>query len=578
MAPNVGVFSVELERRGKLIVRPGDYVATGGEASIYRANNTVLKVYTDPQKMAREHIADKVKALAKLAHPFITVPEGVIYDGKGQAVGIYMPFVDGNPLCMVFTNAYRQRECFGDNEAKVLAERMRDATLYTHDRDVTMVDANEMNWIVSRPSGGGPRPHAIDVDSWAMPPWGATVIMPSIRDWHTKGFTTHSDWFAWGVVTFQVFTGIHPYRGTLDGFKPGELEARMKANASVFAPGVRLNRAVRDFKNIPAALFSWYVDTFQYGRREVPPSPFDAASGIAPNARIARMVVKGSGTLVFEKLLEFQGYPITRIWPCGAVGTENGVIYDFATRQRLHRLQSSNGEVIRCDSGWLLADWVQGKPLYTFVDARSRKSQTLELTLRGHRYFRHENRLFLVTESELVEIKLMYLGKPLLAVGKRTAILTPQATMWFDGVGVEDALGAKFIVLPFGEDSLNSFRVKELDGLHVVSAKAGARFAMFIALDSKGGYHKIELTLSKEYASYSAWLGNTDSPELNVAILPRGVCATIVNDGELTVFVPSNGQVNRINDKQIATDMALANWNDTVVYVQNGAVWSLRMK
>jgi hypothetical protein len=68
------------------------------------------------------------------------------------------------------------------------------------------------------------------------------------------------------------------------------------------------------------------------------------------------------------------------------------------------------------------------------------------------------------------------------------------------------------------------------------------------------------------------------NPELNLAILPKGVCATIVKDGELDIFVPANGQLVRIDDGQIGADMFLSNWGDKVVYIQNGAVWSLRMK
>ena len=69
-----------------------------------------------------------------------------------------------------------------------------------------------------------------------------------------------------------------------------------------------------------------------------------------------------------------------------------------------------------------------------------------------------------------------------------------------------------------------------------------------------------------------------DGPELNLAILPKGVCATIMKDGELDVFVPGSGNVNRAEDDQVATDMLLSNWGDRVVYVQDGELWAVRMK
>ena len=51
-----------------------------------------------------------------------------------------------------------------------------------------------------------------------------------------------------------------------------------------------------------------------------------------------------------------------------------------------------------------------------------------------------------------------------------------------------------------------------------------------------------------------------------------------MKDGELDIFVPTNGQVTKINDSQITTDMFLGNWGDKVIYIQNGEVWALQMK
>ena len=72
--------------------------------------------------------------------------------------------------------------------------------------------------------------------------------------------------------------------------------------------------------------------------------------------------------------------------------------------------------------------------------------------------------------------------------------------------------------------------------------------------------------------------GKTDSPDLNVAILPKGVCTTIVDDGKMNIFVPTSGTLREVEDTHISTDMLLANWDDRVVYIHDGAIWSVRMK
>lgn len=578
MAPRTGTFTVELEGRGPLTLRQSDYVATGGEGSVYRANNTIIKLYTDLAKMQRDGMHEKLQLLSKIRHAYIVAPQGLVLDGT-KPIGYHMPFVEGEPHARVFTTSFRQREKFGDNEANKLVDRQREAVRVAHSFKAVLVDANELNWLTFLKSNNGPEPRAIDVDSWAIGRWPATVIMPSIRDWHAKAFNEASDWFAWGIVTFQIYTGIHPYKGRLDGYKPSDIEARMKANASVFTPGVGLNNAVRDFSCIPTPLREWYEATFQKGERTVPPSPFDkGVAHVATAARVHRTVTSATGSLVFDRLFADARDPVIRVFPCGVALLDSGLLYDLGSKRQIGKLEDSDGEVIAVTNGWVTARMNNGQPTFTFIDDRTLVETKLQSALHGLRIVRYENRLFIVTEQELVEMVLMQAGRPLIAVKQRTGILQPKATRWFDGVGIQEAFGAVFLVTPFGDASCMSVRTRELDGLVPVSAKAGNRFVAVVAVDKQGQYHKFEFSFSRDYSSYTLWRGTTDDPDLNVAILPKGVCATVVRDGELFIFIPTNGATKPVSDKQVTTTMSLSNWADTVVYIEQGAVWSVRIK
>lgn len=577
MSPRTGNFTVELEGRGALIIRPSDHIATGGEASVYRAHGTSVKIYTDTEKMRRDGMIDKVKLLKPLRSKFVMAPEGIVFDSNGKPIGLYMPFAEGEALPRIFTSAYWQREGFEIAQANTLVDRMRDTVRFAHDHKAVMVDPNELNWVISLARKKDPEPRAIDVDSWAIGRFGPKAIMLSIKDWHAKGFNDQTDWFAWGIVTFQIFTGIHPYRGTLDGYTQKDLEKRMKDNASVFAKGVRLNNAVRDFSTIPVPLFEWYKATFEKNERTIPPSPFDKGiAAVAPAARIHKTVTTASGALIFDKLFEKVGDAVLRTWPCGVVQTASGTLVEIRTKHVIGKL-GSQGEVVKVDGGWLLAD-PQSSPAYTFVDERTRQEQALSFSLKGLSLFRYENRLFLVTESELVELKFMGGGNPLVVIGPRTQILQPRATKWFDGIGVQKAFDATFMVLPFGDAACITVRAKELDHETPIIARAGSRFASVITLDKKGTYHKHEFIFDKDYRAYQHWQDVVDSPELNLAILPHGVTAMILDDGELVIFVPSNGKIHKVKDRMIEADMVLTNWEEKVVYVKDGALWSVKMK
>ncbi len=573
-----GTLQVELEGRGPLTLRSSNYVATGGEGSVYRASDTMIKLYSDAQKMRRDGMADKIRLLSGIKHPYIVAPKGLVISDRGDPIGFYMPFADGEPLPRVFTSAFWQRESFTSSHALILVDRMRDTIRAAHDHRAIMVDANELNWLAFLKGKGGPEPRAIDVDSWAVGKWKATVIMPSIRDLHAHTFDERTDWFAFGVVSFQILTGIHPYRGTLDGYKAGDLEARMRANASVFRKGVSLNRAVRDFSSIPPSLLEWYRATFENGERSTPPSAFDKGVGaIARPAMVRRVVTSAGGALVYDKLFERAGDAVVRVFPCGVVLLASGTLVEVSSKKEIATRVSTEAEVVRTMDGWLIAYPTSGGHDFVFVDRRSREASALPYQLRGIRLFRYENRLFLVTEGELVELVMRTVGKPILASGKRTPILRPHATNWFDGVGVQKAFDATFLVLPFGESALRTVRIRELDGLTPITGRAGNRFVTVIGADKNGTYHRCDLTFASDYGTYTASLEAVDGPDLNVALLPKGVGASIQDDGELTIFVPTSGVIRPVKDKDIATDMTLAHMDDTVVYVRDGALWSVKL-
>lgn len=561
-----GSFNVVLDGRGTLTLRESNYVTSGGEGSIYIAGNTVVKIYLDAKKFTQDGMDKKIQALSSIKHPSIVGPQGVVSNEKKEPIGFYMPVASGEPMPRVFTSDFRGRFGFDDDGAKAVVGRMRDATQCAHDGGAIMVDANEFNWIVD------PKkllPFVIDVDSWSTGKWKPTVIMPSIRDWNSKTFDTMTDWFSWGVVAFQVFTGIHPYKGRLDGYKPGDLTQRMKDNASVFAPGVRLPQSARDPSCIPGPLLDWFKAEFQGGQRSLPPASFDGAR--AKVATVMRSTVGHVVGLIHERIGRFDD--VVAVWPCGAALLKDGRLLSFDGALDTAGKLSPDGEVIRSKSALLLAE-ADGRQFWCF---NNRVNTKLEIMLQARGVFRSGDRLFAITESDLVELKLMNEQiKPLLVVGQRWGI-RPNATKWFDGVAVQDVLGASHLVFPT-ETGMVQPRVRELDGLTPVAGIGLGRFASLIAADVSGSYHRVEITFNSGHSDHKVWVGPNDGPDLNMTVLPKGVVATVVNDGEIVIFVPANGSLSRVQDAGISTSIRLSRWRDRVVYIRSGELWSTRIK
>jgi hypothetical protein len=566
-------MTVELVGQGRVKLSPTDHLATGGEGKVFRLGNFVIKLYHNPSKMIHEGSADKLSLLAGLQHPFLIAPRGLVLDDHGIPLGWYMDYIDGEPLARAFTNDWRGRHQFDHKEASIVADGMREVMQYAHNQNAVMADANEMNWLVVMRPQTKPEPRALDIDSWAIGRWPARVIMPSIRDWHTQGLTRASDWFAWGVTTFQLFTGVHPYKGSLSGYRAGDLEKRMRDNASVFSPGVRLNRAVRDFSCIPGALLDWYEATFQAGLRQSPPSPMQLPT--AKRRQPPSSVTVTAMTALDYQVLYGNGDAAKRIFACGAVLLESGKLIDLNSQRIITSNPQPNIEVIAVDQGWLVASVDKGLICAQYI-GRNLMAVNVTPTVAAKLLVRSGNRLFAVTEQGLTELSLLKFTQPRLVARQTWSAL--QSTQWFDGIGIQDTFGTAHIILPFGNNACMQIRAPELDSLRVVMARGGTRLAAVITIDANGQYRRHEFSFDREYRQYALVSQDVDTPELNLAILPRGVCASIYQDGQLSIYVPANGSTRQIVDRDATTALQLSNWGESLLAIRDGSVLRLTLK
>jgi hypothetical protein len=440
-----------------------------------------------------------------------------------------------------------------------------------------LIDPNELNWIVTTQKGGGGYvPHVIDVDSWALGSWKPSVIMPSIRDHHASTFTTLSDWFAWGVVTFQVYTGIHPYKGALPGFAVHDMTARMQANASVFHKDVRLNRAVRDFASIPPRLLGWYEATFAQGERAEPPSPFDTGASTMRPAQTLRVVTSAHGALIYRKLFARTNDPVVEVYPAGVVRLHSGALVQLASLRTIATDVMGNVEVSEISGGWVVAG--VDKEETQLICYGPHGAELCPLAVHASRMVSGAGRLFALGAQGLQEVHVRILGtRAVASVGAVWHVMS-QATVWLNGVGVMDALGAMHLVVPCGDRGVVLTRVKELDGMRVLAGEGSGRIVVLTAVTPRGTYERYTVLFDKAMQTYVVSTKTVDMPDQNLTVLPKGVVASIEEDGELTITVPTSGVVHTVADKDIATDMMLARWGDKVLYVKDGAVWSLEMK
>ena len=286
-----------------------DFVAKGGEGSVYAKGGVAYKLYHDP---ARALTPARLAALAVLDHPHILRPEGLLRDEAGRAIGFHTRFVpDTWPLCRLFAKSFRDRHAIGHDALLALLLAMLDGVDHAHDKGVQIVDLNPLNVLVAP---DGRTPFFIDVDSWQAPGFPATAIMDSVRDRHAAPgvFDDATDWFAFAVVAFQLLVGVHPYRG---GHPVTGLDARMTQNISALRPEVVLPPSATSPKRLPAELRAWFDAVLERGERH-PPDRLALVSrfGPAPPVAAARSRFEArleAGRLVLHDTAAAAPVPVT---------------------------------------------------------------------------------------------------------------------------------------------------------------------------------------------------------------------------------------------------------------------------
>lgn len=260
---------------------PRDFVAKGGEGSVYAREGRAYKLYHDP---ARALSPARLAALSALDHARVLRPEALLYDEDGAPIGFVAAYVaDTEPLGRFFARSFRDQRGVTDDDLLALLLAMVEVLDHAHDREVHVVDLNPNNVLV------GPdlrTPWFIDVDSWQCPGFPATAIMDSVRDRHAppNTFGAATDWFAFAVVAFQLLVGVHPYRG---GHPVKGLDARMSQNISVLRPEVVLPPSCEPVGRLPAPLRDWFHAVLEEGARCAPPRLALLCAVAPPSAPLA---------------------------------------------------------------------------------------------------------------------------------------------------------------------------------------------------------------------------------------------------------------------------------------------------
>jgi len=550
---------------GQVSLSNKDFVAQGGEGKIYAKQQWAYKIYTDPSKMIA---AAKIRELSHLKHPAIICPHDILLDKNNVPVGFSMPNVaNAVALARLFTNDYRSQNQITEAMTLKLIEQIQAAIVFIHSHQCLIVDGNEMNYLVDTQDYS--RPYLIDVDSYQTPSFAATAQLPSIRDYHSKGFSELTDWFAFAIIACQLLVGIHPYKGKHPDFKKHDLVARMQANVSIFNPTVSLPAAVRDFSVIPPNLYTWFIQLFEKGQRLSPPSL--AQAQVMP--KLKTKVVQSSQNFSIKLLQTFNAairyhnsYYGTRLVVAGTVAYIEQTEYPLPAPDSrvIFEPKTQHPYAVYCQSGNL--------QVMDLINQQSHK-----LSLKANDLLKVGNQLYSLYGEQLTQILFHYYNqKTVVSPGKSWQIM-PQAHQVLDGLLYQNVLGKAYLVIPY-QNACMVQPVPELDGYQIITGKHEQGVVMLVVTQA-GQYQRFILRFDAQYNHYDIRIqDDVELLENNFTCLDNGLVVFISQDGELEIFQRSGDAHKVVQDAQIHTAMQLAQEGTAVMFYSEQALYAMQMQ
>lgn len=550
----------------KVSLNQRNFVAKGGEGSIFKRNGTAYKIYEDISKMVP---VEKLKELKNLIHPNIVRPIDLVINEKKHTIGFTMEWIGDNnhPLCKLFTNTFRESNNINDAMTLELVENIKKTTMFIHDHNCLIVDGNELNYLVSPDFI---TPYFIDVNAWQTKNFPASAIMPSIRDWSTDTFNVLTDWFSFAIITFQLFTGIHPFKGKHKDFRPNDFRGRIMKNMSVFNPQVSLPPTVRDFNLIPSSYKDWYYNLFENGKRSAPP----VLPGQSGKVQVRVILINSTDNFEINEVKEYDS----------DILYHNGITEITKTKNKIWirktDYQIDTGEELLLISPYqipIICKIENASLILRSLD-NTYKVKNIDLSCSDKMII--ENNLYVKNEEKLIQLDFTLMGQSVFPVIKKVWSIEPYSSQLFSNIVVQSVLGRTYFAIPNpGKDTFHIIAIPDLDKYKIIDAKYD-NLVTVLTLNHNGVYSRCVIKFTEKFDKYKIRIDDQiDYEAINFICLTQGVCIMIYSD---TVEIFFNrfdkDDIKRISDPQINSSMRLCKDGTKVRFFQGSKLYNFAMK
>lgn len=579
---------------GEKTLTQKDFVAQGGQASVYVNGGVAYKVYSDPKDAIPE---SKFTDLCKIDDDAVIKPEHLITDPKGKNIGYTMKAVkDNHSLCQLFTRSFRDRNGISQDQIISLVEKLRGHIEKVHAAGILVVDLNELNILVSQSFD---ETFLIDVDSYQTKEFPATVIMPSVRDYSvsSKDFSALSDWFSFAVLSFQMFVGIHPYRGNHQPSAHLDKEARflhrMRNHISVFQQDVTVPKCCYPLDQIPESFKDWLKAVLQDGKRLAPPS---AHGYTAPTCKVNAVLqtIQG-GNIVVTMFMDLEGWAMANHAEASGKMIISMTMHDGKTAfsTGLSKVMMNGRQLFSGQSNMFKVPPLVGftpkmcSPIgfslygehLTFYDYDRSRSEVLPFRVQA--IAKSEERFYIKNGTQIIELEFAELVDRILVTGSHVvADVLEMASQLYEGLVIQSMLGSAFVSLFPASKVGYQVRIPELDTYKVMDAKF-ERGVLMVVGASKGKYDRLIMRFDQNYSAYDLRVVKDITPSgLNFIVTDAGVCVSVTEDEKIEAFSNKKDAkgMRVVEDPIIGNTMRLMRIGGKVGFSQGDRIYTMALK
>jgi len=289
----------------------------------------------------------------------------------------------------------------------------------------------------------------------------------------------------------------------------------------------------------------------------------------------APLGIKGNfGASIFE-VTELREFDSEILWHDGSLTVTKQSIY-FAGRQYAKPVSDVKVAITPRQQHLVVAFMDGLKPHFYDLTA----NLELEPAIEGEAIMLNDGRLYVKQNDSILAIEFLELARRTLLTARVVANVTMKSTLLFDGLAIQNLLGASYAAIPAALDVCHQIRLAELDSYQVIDARL-LKNVLIVVATKAGIYDRLIFRFADDFNSYDVRVvANTAAIDINFTVLDSGLVLHLTDEGDIEVFsrCKNSAPIKVINDPVIREDLTLFHVGTQALIARDNRLYKIKMR